>query len=571
MKKIFQIASYDFKRLIFNPISLVVMIVVLIACLIFSATYKIPTKEEYVASTSGEYTIEVYNNFLSSNSDIDTKSSLDALLEEAKNYLEVQSSLICEEYNTFKDIIDSFMTSGGIKDELSKYALSPSNSTYIENLNISQITNAVENLVQFVEDYKSLDAFESKLFFKTSTFETLETIAEDFDVAIKSGTTDNVEGITTILDNLVVNIDKIDQLNTVFEEVSTWQIDAEKLEAFQTEYITKAEEKLKEISAEIEKLSANVTSYDTNHLSEMVSLITNYKLTCESAKYGIQYELYLLLNNHFNDVKNLYKYEYFEDEELEVALAKMNFFLNDESVYYTEYQVPLNFNISSSETTAYDATYTTISIIGFFTIIFGIFCAYKLFGLDRRNGKMDIVLSQNVTFGQVFAGKFFAIVFATSFILAIFTLMILLWSILFFPLLSGNILAVFNLSSTYTIHPFLFLLIKVIGIELEVIFYAVITIFIMNLSRKFELGFGISLGIFAVATICNIFLNGTFVYCLLPFIHANITSMLGGGTLNAGFLQTALYASGNFFISLAYYTVVVVLLYNFTNQLFKKN
>ena len=277
------------------------------------------------------------------------------------------------------------------------------------------------------------------------------------------------------------------------------------------------------------------------------------------------------MERHFGDLENLYHYQPISIEDTELALVKTNYFLNDESLYYTQYQVPLNFNTASYQVSLYDHAYFVMSIIGFLTILFGIFASYKQFGLDRRNGKMDTILSQNVTFNQVFTGKFLAIVYATSFVLAVYSILSLTWGALLFPSLANEILAVFNLTSVYTIHPFLFFIIKVIGIELQVIFYSVITIFLMNVSRKFELTFGISVGIFVIATICNIFLNGSLAYCLFPFIHADLTAFLGGGTMQTGFLKTALYSYGNFFISLVYYLVVVVLLYNFTKQLFKKN
>jgi ABC-type transport system involved in multi-copper enzyme maturation permease subunit len=219
----------------------------------------------------------------------------------------------------------------------------------------------------------------------------------------------------------------------------------------------------------------------------------------------------------------------------------------------------------------YDHAYFIISIVGFITILVGIFCAYKLFGQDRKNGKMDLLLSQNVTFNQVFVAKFIAIVLITSFYLALFSILSLIWGALIYGSLPNAMLAVFNLTNVYTIHPFMFFLIKVIGIELQVIFYSIITIFLMNVSRKFELCFGISAGLFVVATICNIFLNGAFVYCLFPFIHADLTSFLGGATMSTGFLKTSLYTYGNFLISVLYYLVVVALLFNFTKQLFKKN
>ncbi len=574
MKKIFKIASYDFRRLMFNPITLIVLVVVLIASLIFSVTYKIPTSTDYTAAVSATNTKEIYQNFLeSTSSEIDTKSALDELLSKAQEYLDTQTENDSEEFSALTNIKTEFST---IKTQLERYALDKDSSYLNQDSNFDEVESASQSLDEFVTRYKSLDVFESRLFINQEDFEKLEEVNEYIKSTLNNEeylavkTSDIYEYIALVLDDFVNNIDLFSAI--LQTQSSLIEFDPEKIETFQSQYIAKAEEKLEQILLEMEEISVSVTAGSTAYMDEMISLITNYKLTCESAYAGVKYELYLLLINHFDDVEDLYKCEALTQEDLKQSLVKINYFLEDESAYYTTYQEALNFNVATTaEANAYDYTYFILCIIGFFTIIFGIFCAYKLFGVDRRNGKMDVVLSQDVRFGQVFAGKFLAIVFSTSFVLALFTFIVFFWQILFNSVGVSEILAVFNLSTAYTIHPFLFLIIKLIGIELQVVFYSVMTIFIMNLSRKFELNFAISLLIFAVATICNIFLNGALIYCLLPFIHVDLTALLGGGTMSAGFLQTALYAYGNFFISLAYYLVVVVLLYNFTNQLFKKN
>lgn len=560
MKKIFKIASYDFKRLIVNPFTIGTMLLVLIVCLITGLVYKIEPTPAYTATISGATTKDIYNNFMSTNEAYDNKVKLDDILEDGERMISVQQE--CDDYDLLTDINSQFQE---IYYEVVKFHTTGS-CTYTQNGNITTIKTASNELDEFVEYFKGLEEFESNLIFETAEFETLENISTFFHEQANS-----TETIPTILTNLYDNISNFNSIDSVVKHVFVWKVDSELLQEYQTKYIEKATTKRLQILDEIVSLNNQVTTYDTTHMEEMTSLITNYKLTCESAKYSVMYELRLSLERHFGDLENLYHYQPISIEDTELALVKTNYFLNDESLYYTQYQVPLNFNTASYQVSLYDHAYFVMSIIGFLTILFGIFASYKQFGLDRRNGKMDTILSQNVTFNQVFTGKFLAIVYATSFVLAVYSILSLTWGALLFPSLANEILAVFNLTSVYTIHPFLFFIIKVIGIELQVIFYSVITIFLMNVSRKFELTFGISVGIFVIATICNIFLNGSLAYCLFPFIHADLTAFLGGGTMQTGFLKTALYSYGNFFISLVYYLVVVVLLYNFTKQLFKKN
>lgn len=555
MKKIFKIASYDFKRLMINPFTIGAMIVVLIGCLILSMTYKIPTSTDYSAATLGQDTSEIMDNFESSRSEIDTKKDLDSMIVTAKAHIEAQSNN--DMHDSFDNIFEAFDDLYAQVDHYNELGVSILTSDF------QKVRTSANLLSEFVDEFVDTNKFDRTIFFTNEHFEALQRVNSFFsEIAQKPNATiqQRIESINQLIDGKA-NFNTLKNLKT---EARDWSVD---LDSLQTKYISPAEQKL----ARIYERMQTIKGYgNIEYVEDMKSLVTSYKLTCESALHGVENEILLLLNEHF-DLKNLYDFSPVEREELKIQNAKISFFIQDKELYYTPYQEPLNFNMASNKVSMFDATYFIIAIIGFFDIIFGIFCAYKLFGRDRRSGQMDVILSQNVTYSQVFAGKFLAIIFATATVLAIYSLFMIFWSLIFFAKLPGVILAVFNISTVYKIHPFLFFLLKLIGIMFQVIFYAVITIFIMNLSRKFELMFAISLGVFALATILNIFCNGIFVYCLFPFIHADITSFLGGATMKTGFLVTSLYASGNFYISLVYNLVVIALLYNITNQIFKRN
>ena len=561
MKKVLKIAAYDFKRLVFNPITVIGLVLVLIACFVTGLAYKIEPTPAYSAVTSGEYTRRVYQNFRSTDPSIDTENSLNNILTEANDILATNQT--CLDYEILEELNATFQN---IKNEVEKFKQF-GECAYYENgiSDISPVQEAAEDLNAFTTRISDLKAFETNVIFTNSEFEDLASVTNYFNEI------DYSANVVEILENLYENSANFEKLSAVAQNVLDWNISAETATELQTKYITKAEEKCTQILAEMETLNNSIEESDVEHLQDMKNLITNFKLVCESAKAGVENELRLLLEKNFENLKNLYHFEQIKTENIEQALVLCNYFLENDELYFKQYQVPLNFNTGSYEVTVYDYAYFLMSIVGFLTIIFAIFCAYKLFGRDRKSGKIDTILSQNVSFNQVYTAKFLAIVFSTSFILAIFSILTLLGGSLLYPSLANGMLAVFNLSSVYIIHPFLFFIIKIVGIELHVIFYSVLTVFLMNISRKFDLCFGIALAIFAIATICNIFLNGSFVYCLLPFIHADLTSFLGGATMETGFLRTSLYAYGNFFVSLVYYLVFVVLLYNLTKQIFKKN
>lgn len=562
MKKIFQIARYDFKRLMFNPITLVSLVVILAGVFLTGLLYKIPTTPAYSASFASNSTKKVWSDFYSYDTTADSKYKLEQYISQAQEYLDTQSDADFDLQELQQ--INSDCSNRHIKTEVEKYHVSHT-SEYITSHDISDFTDIANRLHSFVETYDAKAAFESKMTITKSQFKILQGISNTFYSLANSGLS-----IETILTRLYTHIKMFDNLDNISKNVKDLSIHNDIISDLKAEYITAANGKLSLIEQEMLVIKDRaIDSQDNEEIGTIKSLITNYKKICESVKIGVLNELYSIvyaLPNH----SSLYGYEVENIQSLKQKLAEAKFYIDSDDLEYVDYQVPVNVGRGSSKITPYDHAYFIVSIVGFLNILFGIFCAYKLFGRDRKNGKLDLLLSQKVTFNEVFAAKFLAILFCTGFVLASFTILSFVWGSIFYKFMPTSVLAVFNVQTIYKISPLLFFLIKVCGIELQVIFWSIFTIFMMNTSRKFLLNFVISIGVFTLATIGNIFLNGQIWYCLLPFIHVDITSYLGGATMQTGFLVTSLYSYGNFFISLAYYLVVVALLYNFTKHLFKK-
>lgn len=562
MKKILQIAKYDFRRIAFNPITLIGYAIIIVACLILGFVYKIPNTPAYKASLYGETTREIYSSFTSADEKYDTKQKLDKIFEDAQFILNIHDTS-CGEADQLVSLNHSLQDIWTKVDTYHKWQGHPNQP---QPPSKNEIANVVNQLDIFVENFKNIEQFRTRLILTT-------TQVKDLTITVKffKNVLNNNEGINEVMNKLYEGKSHFTNIKQISAKAITFNVDTVHLSDFQNNYIIKAKTKLEEIFKEMTEMYLSTEPSDVSKLKKMKSLATNYKLTCESAKGAIEREFSLLLDKLSVKINKLYGYEKFSLEETKRDLAFAKYFLADDELYYTGYQQALNFNTASYKTTAYDHAYFMMAIIGFLTVLFGIFGAYKLFGRDRKNGKMDLILSQKVSFNQVFVGKFLAILWSTSFCVLVFGILTFAWGAIFYGFLPGSIIAVFNTNKVYMISPFLFFLIKLIGIELQAIFYIVFTLFMMNISRKFDLTFAISIVIFVAATICNILLNNQLWWCLLPFMHADITSFLGGGSMNTGFLKTSLFAYGNFFITLIYYVVLVGLLFIFTKQLFKKN
>lgn len=555
--KSFKICMYDFRRLILNPITLCGFIIAIVACVVAGFCFKPSVSPALSLSFEYETAEELYNNFINGNFE-DSVVNLDANIMENKKIIDGQrNTTLIDTYDNLTLNINTFY------ENLLVYNAYPDDypdaSTFKDN---AFDVNLKTELHNFYDTIASLKDFESPLYFTDNEMNTIKSLVDLLDSTLYYTT--NRDDVKAMYDILLESRQLFRDFLSI--EVINWQTDKDKTVELEVNYVVNAEKKLDDILEEFENIY-----YGSQNLDDMESLALNYKRIVTFASYNMQGELFLLLSKSLPNYANYIGYESQEELELKQTIIQNNHILKEASLYYTHYLQPMNFNSASGTINAYEFAYYLISIIGFILIFISIFFAYKLFGRDRKKGKVDVVLAQNASFNSVFAGKFFAILLATFSLLFVFSILIILISYLIYGVTFAPVLAVFNLSSSYVVSPLIYLFFKLLCIEFEIMFYTLITILLMNVSRKFELMFGISLGIFAVAFTLNTFLSGFFVYALFPFAHANLFSFFGGANSSIGFLNTAFISGGNFFISICYTLVLMVGIYFFTNQLFKRN
>ena len=468
--KILRIAFYDMKRLLKNPITLFACLGVLIVSIIigffFSPTITPALSLAYESETSTAESL--YDDFKKSTFDDDTKLSLDATLHHNLEILRAESN--SDMATTFDNLKE------GLKDLLPRAEASYiSDSTPTSDLIASDVL-LKNNFTDFLNELKETEFYYRPIHFTESELKTLDSVSEI--LKNLSDTTDQEQ-----IKNMYELVWKGNKTIESALDISPKQIEFsdETYENLQTTYYSNVVAKLSLIDDEIEKIHRTSKDYEN-----LKSLLLNYKNQVDCAEKGLKIELYYLMSESGITSKELSEYESKNREELNQKIALINFQLEDESLTYIDYLSPMNFNTAYGEENAYDYAYYLISIIGFMLIILAIYFTYKLFGQDRRNGKMDVILAQNVSFAKVFTGKFLAIVFTTSVLLLMFAVVFMLFGYFIYGFNFTTTLSVFNYQSIMLISPILLYFIKLITIELQVIYFTIISMFIMNLSRKFE-------------------------------------------------------------------------------------
>ncbi len=556
--KSFKVCMYDFRRLILNPITLCGFIIAIVACVIAGFCFSPTITPSLSLNLEYETADKLYQEFMNGNEE-DSLTNLNLVMAENQSIIDGQrDTTLIDEYNSITEDVDTFLTN------LELYLAYP--DVYPDNFTDNSFdVNLQTNLNSFYEKISALEDFESPLYFTDDDMLIIEELSTLLNENISYST--SIATVRAMYDEILTSRQLVrDFLNI---EVLNWQASADETVELELNYILNPTSKLRDILVEFEMVYRD--TQNEQRLQDMESLALNYKRIATFANENIKNELILLLSDSIPNYQNYIGYVSQEEAELKQIVIANNYILRESDLYYTNYLSPMNFNSANGSVNAYDFAYYLISIIGFILVFIGIFFAYKLFGRDRSKGKIDVVLAQNTSFNSVFAGKFFAIMLATASLLLVFSVLILLTSYLIYGVTFTPILAVFNLSNAYVVNPLVYLLFKLIFVEVEVIFFALVTILLMNVSRKFDIMFGVSIGVYAVSFVMNIFLCGFFVYALFPFAHTNLFSYFGGANSGIGFLNTTFIAGGNFFISLCYILVLMLGLYFLTNQLFKRN
>ena len=271
MKKILQIAKYDFRRIAFNPITLIGYAIIIVACLILGFVYKIPNTPAYKASLYGETTREIYSSFTSADEKYDTKQKLDKIFEDAQFILNIHDTS-CGEADQLVSLNHSLQDIWTKVDTYHKWQGHPNQP---QPPSKNEIANVVNQLDIFVENFKNIEQFRTRLILTT-------TQVKDLTITVKffKNVLNNNEGINEVMNKLYEGKSHFTNIKQISAKAITFNVDTVHLSDFQNNYIIKAKTKLEEIFKEMTEMYLSTEPSDVSKLKKMKSLATNYKLRC---------------------------------------------------------------------------------------------------------------------------------------------------------------------------------------------------------------------------------------------------------------------------------------------------
>ena len=498
------------------------------------------------------------------------------------NYVESNEyiSKLEKVYDTNKNFIDSTLDyyANNIKTKQNEYYNRVINNPTSSQETFGPLRTALYNEISsFYDVLITLAESENTLaFLSKEEYESLKNNIAEAKSLIESYTSEALASKTDYQrhKHVVSEVQKLSLFNKIVsfkENIADYSVSTTTLKNLQTTISTNINNLKVGLNSSIESLyKQNPVSSATNDVNKINDLITSYRVLSINSTNLVNDTINLETTSSLKSTQiNQYiGFEDFNSYETRENLTRTTYFI-DNSEYNHHFSDVFAFNKNSTtETSAYDFMFYGMEIATLVITIFAIFLAASLMASEYDSGTIKLLAMRPFKRWKIITGKLFAtMIFSIIFILFSF-LICFVAGICMFPLTNMPALMVFNATTAFSVHPLILMLLDVLCIILEVLFYAVIALSVSTVFRSFTSAISISCIMFILAVSMNVLFGGFFWYSFIPFINADFFKFFGGtfltteaSALNSLFIPTLL-SNANLFISLGIFagTILVFLL-----------
>lgn len=508
--------------------------------------------------------VEIYNKN-------DYKSKLHEVLNNGINFILTTIRGLSEDFDFYYIEYISTINNGISNGGISKMKIYRNNlksilttlKTYINN--ISSLSYPVILLSDSL--YKEID------YKITEALSILDvTITEDSNISTHNNIKTQLDSlrISNFLKDLAIdssnsNNDKIQQIHLKNAFVKELQNIKTKVDANKTTILAKidtlkADESITNISKSVTDYSLLQSSYNEVILNKIYLNITN----------GYDNSIYTNFHGH--------NFETFNKYTSNEIITKDMFYINN-NIYSNSYLNNFAYNQNSgNKTNVFDFVYFTMELCFIVIVIFAIMLMCSLFTGETESGTIKLLLVRPYKRSKIITAKLLSAIF---FVLT-FTLFSVIISFMagltMYGYTTTPVLAVFNGVSAFTISPIILMIINVLSLIFDAIFFVILALMIAILCKNYAASITCSLVILAANFVLNILFGGAFWYSLLPGMNLHLFKYFGNSFLLSGvssnvftaFIQSALITSiessmtfwFSLFLSLVYIIVFIAISYS---------
>jgi len=302
------------------------------------------------------------------------------------------------------------------------------------------------------------------------------------------------------------------------------------------------DETITNISKEITNYSLLQTSYSSLIKDKIYLNITdNHDVSSYSKYYGTLY-------------KDLNKYQYRE------RVATNEYYIEN-NVYSNSFISNFGYSQNSGkETNVYDFMYFVMELCTIIIIVFAMMLVCNLITGETESGTIKLLLVRPYRRSKIITAKLLATIF---FVITFMTFSAVITFVGGYFLYGGTsipVLAVLNSTNVFTISPFLLMLLNVLFLTLDVIFFVLLALMIAILCKNYAASISCSLVLLILNYALNILFGGSFWYTLLPGMNLHLfkyfgnafTSTIAGTNSIAGVIQSLLITGIDTSMSIQY-------------------
>ncbi len=568
MKKIFRLAAAEFNKIFYRP-SIFILTALLIITLVLTNLLYSPSQNTTKLSYSGQSVSAVYQEFHSSANTIN-KSSIDNSIETLYNQIEDQFSSI-ERDDKLTNLqnrvyeIYSYITNDLREDQIS--ASTGGSESFIAIFN--ELKQMCSDLMSYLATLQS----ETLNFYLTvNNYNTIYNEIED----LYDNIPQNFDAYRTVEDfiDLANSIRRAFPLSSSRQIVANLQelsIDPDTYYELIQTYYTNAKLTLNDVyNTQIETfLDEHFESTDEEDIKQMNEYIAEYYSYADMNMTVLENKFMLLRigDKSDTDLENLIGYTEVSKYALNEQNTIYDYLLENEDFEYN-YLTSFNFNVASGATSnAYDYTVYTMQILSVLIIVFTIFYACSSIAGDQASGTMKMIAIRPYTRNKLFAGKYLSCVMFGIMLMLISTVASFVVGIIMYGLPMTSCLVVFNSSSVISIHPILLLLLYLLSLFVNLLFYISLAMFICLLFKSNTLSVFLTTIIYAAQVVLSGLVGSAWLK-YTPFGHFDLFKYFGNSHL--GMFSMNILPDSNFLTSAIVLGLMIVIFNSLSHLIFKR-
>lgn len=562
MKKIFRMANAELNKIFMRPSMFVLFSVLVVALVISSFIFNpisVNKKYTYQLNSITNIYVEFEKDHESlENELISAKTSIDEYLSSNNDTLGKMQNLFQTAKNQFTNNLYVAVV------EMPKNQEYPSSTVLSEiKYNFGVYREAIENIKDFM--LQNVQNKETNFFITSSDFDELYKKVKSISEAIPTDSQLNNYKNQAIIDrlNLLKTSFDIETLNNQVHRLEKITISENELKELLSLYYTPNIKETKNGTiitySHIGKLKtlydnvinyykANIGSTDTSVISEINDHIAKYYDYIQINKTLIEnsFELMRIGKKSDDQIVNYNGFSGVSIYNLKQGITTSKYFLDNNTFGY-EYLSSFNFGVNSgTETNAFDFCFYAMQICSFLIVLFVIFFASSMISGEQNSGTLKMTATRPYTRNKIYSGKFFACINVSLILLLVSVVASMAVGIASYGFTMQNALIVVNASQVLVINPIVLMLIYIVSIFIDIVFYIALAILISMLIKPTTISTAITACIFIASTI----VSGTTAASWIRFIP---TTHLGlfkyFTTSNLGILSFSIVPGINLLIS----------------------